>query len=83
MYKRQGIADRDPRLGPAAIRQLLLLEASDWPFLVENGSAVSYTHLPAHETVLDLVCRLLLEKKNKGTILSTIVVPSTLQTLTE
>ena len=35
-----------------------------------NGSqiglgAVSYTHLRAHETVLDLVCRLLLEKKNK------------------
>ena len=26
---------------------------------------VSYTHLRAHETVLDLVCRLLLEKKNK------------------
>ena len=28
---------------------------------VENP--VSYTHLRAHETVLDLVCRLLLEKK--------------------
>ena len=26
---------------------------------------VSHTHLRAHETVLDLVCRLLLEKKNK------------------
>ena len=26
--------------------------------------AVSYTHLRAHETVLDLVCRLLLDKKN-------------------
>ena len=26
-------------------------------------SAVSYTHLRAHETVLDIVCRLLLEKK--------------------
>ena len=25
---------------------------------------VSYTHLRAHETVLDLVCRLLLEHKN-------------------
>ena len=25
---------------------------------------VSYTHLRAHETVLDLVCRLLLETKN-------------------
>ena len=28
----------------------------------DTGS-VSYTHLRAHETVLDLVCRLLLEKK--------------------
>ena len=27
-------------------------------------TTVSYTHLRAHETVLDLVCRLLLEKKN-------------------
>ena len=26
---------------------------------------VSYTHLRAHETVLDLVCRLLLENKKK------------------
>ena len=28
----------------------------------ENSEPVSYTHLRAHETVLDLVCRLLLEK---------------------
>src|SRR5665811_2527938 len=28
-----------------------------------NTLTVSYTHLRAHETVLDLVCRLLLEKK--------------------
>ena len=27
--------------------------------------SVSYTHLRAHETVLDLVCRLLLEKNTK------------------
>ena len=26
-------------------------------------AAVSYTHLRAHETVLELVCRLLLDKK--------------------
>ena len=30
-------------------------------------NAVSYTHLRAHETVLDLVCRLLLEKKKTQT----------------
>ena len=31
---------------------------------VHRRAAVSYTHLRAHETVLDLVCRILLEKKN-------------------
>src|SRR5665811_2537465 len=30
-----------------------------------TNTPVSYTHLRAHETVLDLVCRLLLEKKKK------------------
>ena len=35
---------------------------------VQKHRSVSYTHLRAHETVLDLVCRLLLEKKkNKVT----------------
>ena len=29
---------------------------------------VSYTHLRAHETVLDLVCRLLLEKKKMRSV---------------
>mgnify|MGYP003380700950 CR=1 FL=1 len=29
----------------------------------QYAGSVSYTHLRAHETVLDLVCRLLLEKK--------------------
>ena len=29
-----------------------------------NARAVSYTHLRAHETVLDIVCRLLLDKKH-------------------
>ena len=31
---------------------------------------VSYTHLRAHETEADLVCRLLLEKKKKTTAIS-------------
>ena len=30
-----------------------------------NTDSVSYTHLRAHETVLDIVCRLLLEQKKK------------------
>ena len=38
-------------------------------FIAEQtgDTAVSYTHLRAHETVLDLVCRLLLEKKKHHT----------------
>ena len=37
----------------------------DWSDKVLHviDTPVSYTHLRAHETVLDLVCRLLLEKK--------------------
>ena len=31
---------------------------------------VSYTHLRAHETVLDLVCRLLLEKKKTNSTIA-------------
>eukprot|EP00657_Telonema_sp_P-1_P006352 TRINITY_DN24773_c0_g1_i1.p1 TRINITY_DN24773_c0_g1~~TRINITY_DN24773_c0_g1_i1.p1 ORF type:complete len:124 (-),score=39.08 TRINITY_DN24773_c0_g1_i1:11-382(-) len=39
-------------------------EAGDGKKKVVGGvTTVSYTHLRAHETVLDLVCRLLLEKK--------------------
>ena len=33
--------------------------------------SVSFTHLRAHETVLDIVCRLLLEKKKKHTLYHT------------
>ena len=36
-----------------------------------NATPVSYTHLRAHETVLDLVCRLLLEKKKNDTAIDT------------
>ena len=32
-------------------------------FPLHSPTAVSYTHLRAHETVLDFVCRLLIEKK--------------------
>ena len=35
----------------------------DWTRNAPRTESVSYTHLRAHETVLDLVCRLLLEKK--------------------
>mgnify|MGYP003381568358 CR=1 FL=1 len=49
----QDQGDEDPARAPAR------------PRAAKAGTAaVSYTHLRAHETVLDLVCRLLLEKKN-------------------
>ena len=44
-----------------AARQLQMPRST----LVSQLKAVSYTHLRAHETVLDLVCRLLLEKKKE------------------
>ena len=56
--------------------RLTLMDALDLATLIEVEAArryaqfaepVSYTHLRAHETVLDLVCRLLLEKKNNET----------------
>ena len=40
-----------------------MIRKKDDGVMVSEPYAVSYTHLRAHETVLDLVCRLLLEKK--------------------
>src|SRR5450756_2849965 len=40
------------------------------PGTAEPCSPVSYTHLRAHETRHDLVCRLLLEKKNTKSTLT-------------
>ena len=42
----------------------LTVEIHDMVAEGDKVTTVSYTHLRAHETVLDLVCRLLLEKKN-------------------
>ena len=39
-----------------------------YSFLATRVEPVSYKHLRAHETVLDLVCRLLLEKKKQPNI---------------
>ena len=67
VYKRQAIP-RPPM--PPSAQHVLSVPAR----LAPNSSAgseaanpVSYTHLRAHETVLDLVCRLLLEKKKNTT----------------
>ena len=52
---------------PFPINIETLRKNSKNPILIidDDPEAVSYTHLRAHETVLDLVCRLLLEKKHK------------------
>ena len=75
--------EREQLLSPVMGRSVVGRVVTGWLLLVgavvlglpggvEAASApVSYTHLRAHETVLDLVCRLLLEKKkhqNKETI---------------
>ena len=62
----------EPRGDTAEAR--ILAEQPDLVILdvmLPGKDAVSYTHLRAHETVLDLVCRLLLEK-NHHTLLYTI-----------
>src|SRR5665811_2586524 len=53
-YSRTGAMMPDDGLQQLAECDQILLGAVGFP--------VSYTHLRAHETVLDLVCRLLLEK---------------------
>src|SRR5450756_1836477 len=56
---RQGVSVGDrPAMDQVGDRGLNLLH-------VERVRAVSYTHLRAHETRHELVCRLLLEKKKK------------------
>ena len=41
-----------------------LFAAPTIEFYMPGSGSVSYTHLRAHETVLDLVCRLMLEQHN-------------------
>src|SRR5450756_2807934 len=55
-----GPARRNNELGPTVRSRVL-----PWAFMIPTVKAVSYTHLRAHETRHDLVCRLLLEKKKK------------------
>ena len=49
--------------GVEDLKQWLAGELPESPWYYPEDQPVSYTHLRAHETVLDLVCRLLLEKK--------------------
>ena len=62
---------RDPRVAQQVDAEQTRLAAA--PALVfgrQRAGAVSYTHLRAHETVLDIVCRLLLEKNKSQKILA-------------
>eukprot|EP00658_Telonema_sp_P-2_P064553 TRINITY_DN53617_c0_g1_i1.p1 TRINITY_DN53617_c0_g1~~TRINITY_DN53617_c0_g1_i1.p1 ORF type:complete len:100 (-),score=22.98 TRINITY_DN53617_c0_g1_i1:68-367(-) len=79
--KRQEMGVVSPRLESARSHAVQPGPREEWRHLVpfnfsSNGdideatffSAVSYTHLRAHETPEHLVCRLLLEKKKKTSI---------------
>ena len=54
LKKRISREEKDFNVPPLPLTELAMLEP------------VSYTHLRAHETVLDLVCRLLLEKQKQN-----------------
>ena len=62
MYKRQAQDLPRPFTSPDKQRAELRLRRELSVERLDGSSPVSYTHLRAHETVLDLVCRLLLEK---------------------
>ena len=67
VYKRQ-VPDRAERVAhPDAVQERLGVGFGRDDPVVNLVAAVSYTHLRAHETVLDIVCRLLLEKKKNRT----------------
>ena len=63
VYKRQGLAVAPGNQGSGV--RLFAETLLKWNGLSDSVRlvAVSYTHLRAHETVLDLVCRLLLDTK--------------------
>ena len=63
MYKRQGQGGLGQLFGAVAVQRDQAGLQGTGVKRVRGHCAVSYTHLRAHETVLDLVCRLLLEKK--------------------
>ena len=63
VYKRQADGGRGMTWAPANPLWLTGAVAVWLALWALNIGPVSYTHLRAHETVLDLVCRLLLEKK--------------------
>ena len=63
MYKRQILEAWTLWLNTNDLTDIIRLTGDINPINNSRSTAVSYTHLRAHETVLDIVCRLLLEKK--------------------
>ena len=60
------IIDCPPSLSMLTINAMTTADTVLVPIQCEYYAPVSYTHLRAHETRHDLVCRLLLEKKKKN-----------------
>ena len=70
VYKRQGIHDVLAKSKGSSNPHNVVKATIDALLQMRDPATVapvSYTHLRAHETVLDLVCRLLLEKKKNTT----------------
>src|SRR5665809_164757 len=63
MYRTQREDRSDPHIVHSIPCEGRLAMIKRWPSRPPGGRAVSYTHLRAHETKANLVCRLLLEKK--------------------
>ena len=63
VYKRQGQRDVQHLRGLPRVFEEQFEEIAHAVEQQAIAGPVSYTHLRAHETVLDLVCRLLLEQK--------------------
>ena len=74
LFETAGVEATDEGFDPAQLpnetqqelQRLLQVKPSPPRRLDLDLAPVSYTHLRAHETVLDLVCRLLLEKKKQN-----------------
>ena len=66
VYKRQLYVGRAPYRVVVIPPETLTLLRGTVDLLEAYLAAVSYTHLRAHETVLEIVCRLLLEKKKQS-----------------
>ena len=66
--------------GNARLKAQIYANVSGLPALADDSGPVPYTHLRAHETVLDLVCRLLLEKKKLNNQINSVSLFASLHT---